>query len=154
MNLPEINAYGSITKCVKIIDYKWELFSMTDQLAVGQIIKGKVTGIQPYGAFVAINDEVQGLVHISEITHGFVKDVNDYLAIGDEVNVKIIHIDEENDKVSLSIRATMDAPEKQAKPKSTPQKQQEQPTNGFNTLKDKLEEWIAQSEQREKIYKN
>src|SRR5699024_10519238 len=132
----------------------WELFSMTDQLAVGQIIKGKVTGIQPYGAFVAINDEVQGLVHISEITHGFVKDVNDYLAIGDEVNVKIIHIDEENDKVSLSIRATMDAPEKQAKPKSTPQKQQEQPTNGFNTLKDKLEEWMTQSEQREKIYKN
>src|SRR5699024_9374652 len=127
---------------------------MTDQLAVDQIIKGKVTAIQPYTAFVTINDDVQGLAHMSEITHGFVKDVNDYLAISDEVNDKIIHIDEENDKVSLSIRATMDAPEKQAKPKSTPQKQQEQPTNGFNTLKDKLEEWIAQSEQREKIYKN
>src|SRR5699024_11096891 len=116
--------------------------------------KGKETGIQPYGAFVAINEEVQGLVHSSEITHGIVKDVNDYLDIGDEVNVKIIHIDEENDKVSLSIRANMEATEKQAKPKSTTQKQQEQPTNGFNTLKDKLEEWIAQSEQREKIYKN
>src|SRR5699024_10178364 len=154
MNLPEINAYGSITKCVKIIDYKWELFSMTDQLAVGQIIKGKVTGIQPYGAFVAINDEVQGLVHISEITHGFVKDDNVSLAFGEEVNGKIIEIDEENDKVYLTIRATMDAPEKEAKPKSTQQKQQEQPTNGCNTLKDKLEEWIAQSEQREKIYKN
>ncbi|HEX6594490.1 MAG TPA: S1 domain-containing post-transcriptional regulator GSP13 [Bacillota bacterium] len=126
---------------------------MTDQLAVDQVLQGKVTGIQPYGAFVAINDDIQGLVHISEITHGFVKDVNDHLAIGDEVTVKILHIDEKNEKVSLSIRATIEPLEKQAKPKKKREKQQNQQTSGFNTLKDKLEEWIAQSEHREKTYK-
>ncbi len=121
---------------------------MTDKIEVGQIFTGKVTGIQPYGAFVALNDEVQGLVHISEVTHGFVKDINDHLSVGDEVNVKVLNIDEEKNKVSLSIRATEEPPKKQAKPQS-PAKQSvklEENTSGFNTLKEKLEEWIEQSE--------
>jgi len=121
---------------------------MADKIEVGQIINGKVTGIQPYGAFVALNDEVQGLVHISEVTHGFVKDINDHLSVGDEVSVKVLNIDEEKNKVSLSIRATEEAPKKQAK---APAKKQakvkvEENNAGFNTLKDKLEEWIQQSE--------
>ncbi len=71
---------------------------MAEKLEVGQILKGKVTGIQPYGAFVALNEEVQGLVHISEVTHGFVKDINDHLTVGDEVSVKVLSIDEEKIK--------------------------------------------------------
>ncbi|MDC3412389.1 S1 domain-containing post-transcriptional regulator GSP13 [Aquibacillus sp. 3ASR75-11] len=132
---------------------------MADKFEVGQIIEGKVAGIQPYGAFVALNEEIQGLVHISEVTHGFVKDINEHLSIGDEVKVKIINIDEEKNKYSLSIRATEEAPKKPEK-KAKPQKQQvnkQQEDNnsaGFNTLKDKLEEWIEQSEDRESTYKN
>src|SRR5690625_6422821 len=80
------------------------MFSMTSKFAVSQVIEGKVTGIQPYGAFVALDDETQGLVHISEVTHGFVKDINDHLAVGDQVKVKILEINEENNKISLSIR--------------------------------------------------
>ncbi|GGA76529.1 S1 domain-containing post-transcriptional regulator GSP13 [Ornithinibacillus halotolerans] len=121
---------------------------MSDKIEVGQIINGKVTGIQPYGAFVALNEEVQGLVHISEVTHGFVKDINDHLSVGDEVSVKVLNIDEAKNKVSLSIRATEEAPKKQEK---APVKKQvkakvEESNSGFNTLKDKLEEWIQQSE--------
>ncbi|MFS0674387.1 S1 domain-containing post-transcriptional regulator GSP13 [Ornithinibacillus sp. 179-J 7C1 HS] len=121
---------------------------MTDKIEVGQIIDGKVTGIQPYGAFVALNDEVQGLVHISEVTHGFVKDINEHLSVGDEVKVKVLNIDESKNKISLSIRATEEPPKKQAKPQA-PAKQSvklEENTSGFNTLKEKLEEWIEQSE--------
>ncbi|WP_047983659.1 S1 domain-containing post-transcriptional regulator GSP13 [Ornithinibacillus californiensis] len=120
---------------------------MTDKIEVGQIINGKVTGIQPYGAFVALNDEVQGLVHISEVTHGFVKDLNEHLSVGDEVKVKVLNIDEEKNKVSLSIRATEEAPKKQApKPQAKQPVRTEDNTAGFNTLKEKLEEWIEQSE--------
>ncbi|GAB3047538.1 S1 domain-containing post-transcriptional regulator GSP13 [Virgibacillus ainsalahensis] len=120
---------------------------MTNKLESGQILEGKVTGIQPYGAFVALNEEVQGLVHISEITHGFVKDINDHLTVGDDVKVEVLNVDEEKNKVSLSIRATEEAPKKPAKPqKSNPVKQQEDDAAGFNTLKDKLQEWIDQSE--------
>ncbi|SHG48136.1 S1 domain-containing post-transcriptional regulator GSP13 [Ornithinibacillus halophilus] len=129
---------------------------MADKIEVGQIIQGKVTGIQPYGAFVALNDDVQGLVHISEVTHGYVKDINEHLTVGDEVNVKVLSVDEENNKVSLSIRATEEPPKK--RPKAQPKKQVQQPQNdsgaGFNTLKEKLEEWIEQSESREGTFKN
>lgn len=130
---------------------------MTDKFETGQVLEGKVTGIQPYGAFVALDDETQGLVHISEVTHGFVKDINDHLTVGDEVNVKVLNVDSEKNKVSLSIRATEEAPKKQTKtPRSQPANQQQQQDSeaGFNTLKDKLEEWIEQSEEREETYKN
>lgn len=117
---------------------------MSEKFTEGQVLTGKVTGVQPYGAFVALDDKIQGLVHISEVTHGFVKDINEFIAVGDEVNVKILSIDEEKNKYSLSIRATEEAPK--AKPqKSNPSQNQEE--QGFNTLKDKLSEWLKQSEQ-------
>ncbi|MEC5424904.1 S1 domain-containing post-transcriptional regulator GSP13 [Virgibacillus sp. C22-A2] len=127
---------------------------MTSNFETGQILEGKVTGIQPYGAFVALNEELQGLVHISEVTHGYVKDINDHLTVGDEVKVKVLNVDENKNKVSLSIRATEEAPKKPAKAqRSKPVQQQDADTSGFNTLKDKLEEWIHQSEEREGTFK-
>ncbi|MYL33774.1 general stress protein 13 [Pontibacillus yanchengensis] len=127
----------------------------------GQVLDGKVTGIQPYGAFVALDDEVQGLVHISEVTHGYVKDINEHLTVGDEVKVKILNIDEQKGKYSLSIRATQEAPQQQPKQrKQKPQQQQNHQVQsqddapaGFNTLKDKLDEWIDQSKERENTYR-
>ncbi|WP_332695684.1 S1 domain-containing post-transcriptional regulator GSP13 [Halalkalibacter lacteus] len=126
---------------------------------VGSIVEGKVTGIKPFGAFVALDEKKQGLVHISEVAHGFVKDINDVLKVGDEVKVKIMNVEEESGKISLSIRATQEAPERPARPakprpaggggfggggrKPAPQKQQQQ--QGFNTLEDKLKEWLKQS---------
>lgn len=123
---------------------------MAGKFEVGNIVAGKVTGIQPYGAFVALDEETQGLVHISEITHGFVKDVNEHLKVGDEIQVKILSVDEAAGKIGLSIRATMEAPEQPEKAKR-PRKRaaaivnQDEDSQGFNTLKDKLQEWIAQS---------
>lgn len=121
---------------------------MTSNFEIGQILDGKVTGIQPYGAFVALDEETQGLVHISEVTHGYVKDIHEYLTVGDEVKVKVLQVDEEKNKVSLSIRATHEAPK--AKPKQVKQKQEETEPAGFNTLKDKLEEWMKQSSYNKK----
>ncbi|MDZ5472058.1 S1 domain-containing post-transcriptional regulator GSP13 [Bacillus sp. 31A1R] len=130
---------------------------MSEKIEVGSVIKGKVTGIQPYGAFVALDENTQGLVHISEVTHGFVKDINEHLKVGDEVNVKVLSVDEAAGKIGLSIRATEEAPEVPAaapKAKKQPRKRQaaaaiKQDTEtpqGFNTLKDKLQEWIEQSQ--------
>ncbi|WP_082233516.1 S1 domain-containing post-transcriptional regulator GSP13 [Halobacillus massiliensis] len=129
---------------------------MSDKFQEGQVLEGKVTGIQPYGAFVALDEKVQGLVHISEVTHGYVKDINEHLTEGDEVQVKILNIDEQSNKYSLSIRATQEAPkQEQRRPrKQAPkQQQQEEAAAGFNTLKDKLEDWIKQSDDREKFRK-
>ncbi|HAO5917653.1 TPA: general stress protein 13 [Listeria monocytogenes] len=111
---------------------------------VGDVVSGKVAGIQSYGAFVALDNSTQGLVHISEITHGFVKDIHDFLEVGQEVKVKILDIDEEKNKISLSIRATEEAPKEQPtkkKPASSSENDE-----GFNTLRDKLEEWIKKAD--------
>ena len=50
--------------------------STIDDYKVGMTVYGKITGIKPYGAFVKFDDNVSGLIHISEISHGFVKDIN------------------------------------------------------------------------------
>ena len=119
---------------------------------LGDVLNGKVTGIQPYGAFVALDEDTQGLVHISEITYGFVKDVSEFLSVGQEVEVKILEIDEEAEKISLSIRALQERPaalrKKDAPPrKSLQDRVDESDANGFNSLKDKLQDWIEQSGQ-------
>ncbi|WP_088809831.1 MULTISPECIES: S1 domain-containing post-transcriptional regulator GSP13 [Listeria] len=110
---------------------------------VGDVVTGKVAGIQGYGAFVALDDKTQGLVHISEVTHGFVKDIHDFLEIGQEVKVKILDMDEENNKISLSIRATEEVkPERN----SSPKKETKGADEGFNTLRDKLQEWVEKAD--------
>lgn len=80
------------------------------KLEAGSIAKGIVTGIQPYGAFVAIGEDIQGLVHISEVSHQFVKDIRDFIKVGDEVTVKILSIDEKTKRASLSMRAVKAVP--------------------------------------------
>ena len=77
------------------------------------VLKGKVTGIQSFGAFVELEGEkTQGLVHISEVSNTYVKDINEFLTVGQEVEVKVIKIDEEKNKISLSMRALMPEPER------------------------------------------
>ncbi|WP_208559352.1 CvfD/Ygs/GSP13 family RNA-binding post-transcriptional regulator [Marinilactibacillus kalidii] len=71
---------------------------------IGDRVRGNVTGIQPYGVFVALDDETQGLVHISELKHGFIKEIEDIVTIGDAVDVIVMDIDEYSKKISLSMR--------------------------------------------------
>ncbi|MCI8633297.1 MAG: S1 RNA-binding domain-containing protein [Lachnospiraceae bacterium] len=81
-------------------------------IEVGAVLKGKVTGIQSFGAFVALEGEnTQGLVHISEVSNTYVKDINEFLQVGQEVEVKVIKLDEASNKISLSMRALMPNPE-------------------------------------------
>lgn len=132
---------------------------MSEKIEVGSVITGKVTGIQPYGAFVALDENTQGLVHISEVTHGFVKDINEHLKVGDEVKVKVLSVDEAAGKIGLSIRATEESPQAEAKARkprkrqAAPIKMEDESAQGFNTLKDKLQEWIDQSQREDLIKK-
>lgn len=121
---------------------------MSNKYKVGDIVSGKVTGIQPYGAFVALDANTQGLVHISEITYGFVKSITDYLNVGDVVRVKILDIADNDEKISLSLRALQEKPTKrkeQLPRKSLQDRVDEKDSVGFNSLKEKLSEWIEES---------
>lgn len=122
---------------------------MTGKYEAGDELSGTVTGIQPYGAFVALDEKTQGLVHISEITYGFVKDIHEHLSVGQEVTVKVLEIDDVDHKISLSIRALEEPPTPIKKltrsRKSLQERVDEQDEKGFNSLKDKLEDWIDKS---------
>lgn len=122
---------------------------MTGKYEAGEELSGTVTGIQPYGAFVALDETTQGLVHISEITYGFVKDIHEHLSVGQQVTVKVLDVDDSDKKISLSIRALEEAPtpvKKFNRPrKSLQERVDEQDEKGFNSLKDKLRDWIDKS---------
>ena len=57
---------------------------------VGEVREGVISGIQPYGAFVQLDSGEKGLIHISEISKGYVKDVAQFLHVGERVRVKIL----------------------------------------------------------------
>ena len=71
---------------------------------VGNIVKGTVSGIETYGAFINFDEYYSGLIHISEISNNFVRNVNDYVNIGETIRVKIIDTDHENCQLKLSIK--------------------------------------------------
>ena len=86
-----------------------EPWSVIDEnYEVGQVIEGKVVQIKEYGAFIELEPGLDGLVHISEVAHKRVGNINDELTIGETVNAKILEIDKERRRISLSIRETID----------------------------------------------
>jgi len=84
-------------------DDPWK--QLVKDFSVGVIVTGKVTKIVPFGSFVEIGEGVEGLVHISEMARGHVETPEDVVAVGDEVQVKIMDIDLDRRRISLSIRA-------------------------------------------------
>ena len=82
---------------------------------IGQVYKGKVQRIVDFGAFVNVAPNKDGLVHISEITHGRVENIRDFFKEGDEIEVKVIDIDQQN-RIKLSIKALHPAPAAEAVP--------------------------------------
>lgn len=81
-------------------------------IEVGSKVKGKVTGITNFGAFVELEEKTTGLVHISEVADSYVKDINEYLSVGEEVTVKVINV-EKDGKIGLSIKKAKDKPVRQ-----------------------------------------
>ena len=106
----------------------------------GRIIRGTVTGIESYGVFVSCDDYYTGLIHISEISHGFVKNINDFVNIGDLIFVEILDVDEELGHLRLSIK-NIDYKKKIAVKKKIIH---ETPL-GFKTLEYKLPIWIDEA---------
>ena len=82
-------------------------------LEVGAIVEGKVTGLTAFGAFVSLPDGKSGMVHISEVSNSFVKDIKDFLKEGQDVKVKIVNITDEG-KISLSIKKADETPRESA----------------------------------------
>ncbi|CAB1130103.1 putative RNA degradation protein; polyribonucleotide nucleotidyltransferase or phosphorylase [Candidatus Hydrogenisulfobacillus filiaventi] len=121
-----------------------------EEVGVGKIVEGTVTGIAPFGAFVALPNGKTGLVHISEIADVYVRDIKDFVKENDRVKVKILSMDE-NGKIGLSIR--------QAQPGASATREREgdrrarrgrsdRGTGGHASFEDKLARFMRESEDR------
>lgn len=107
-----------------------------DKYHVGDIILGYVSGIENYGLFVIIDDVYNGLIHISEISDHFIRDINKVADIGEQIKVKIVDIDEENHQLKLSIKNLNYRITKKKKSYIKETK------NNFLTLENMLYKWI------------
>ena len=106
----------------------------------GKIVKAIVSGIELYGIFVNLDEYYSGLIHISEISHNYVKDIHNFVKIGDIIYVEIIDVDEDSCHLKLSIKnINYKSQQKRRKRKIV-----ETPL-GFKTLKYKLPIWIDES---------
>ena len=77
------------------------------QVEIGSVLEGKVTGIAKYGAFVQLPGGKTGMVHISEVSNSYVKEINEHLSENDAVKVKVLAITPEG-KISLSIKQCLE----------------------------------------------
>ena len=102
----------------------------------GSVVKATITNIESYGAFAKLDDEYSGLIHISELTDRFVKDITDYVEPGDVINVKILDINENKNQVKLSVKGVNNDLYKKKKRKL------KETVFGFYLLKSKLPVWI------------
>lgn len=115
------------------------------EFRIGDILDGEVTGIQDYGVFVKLSEELQGLVHISECKHGYVSNLEKFVKIGQSVKVVIIDIDEYSKKISLSMRVLEKIDTPLFPLRSRKKKKRQQPDIGFKTISNQLPKWIDQA---------
>ena len=123
---------------------------------IGEIVQGTVTGSQPYGAFVQLDDHTQGLIHISECRSAFIRHVGDELHVGQVIDVMILDIDQYNEKISLSRRSVLDANQKVRTDRENQRVDNwhhhywtNQHLNiGFETIADNRDDMIAEALQR------
>lgn len=106
-------------------------------IEVGSKLQGKVTGITNFGAFVELPEGKTGLVHISEVADNYVKDINDHLSQGDQVEVKVINVGDDG-KIGLSIK----------KAKENQNRRPPKPRKPVESFEQKMNRFMKDSEER------
>ena len=103
---PENNRVILSRKAVEQAENDVKKASLLDSLNEGDVIKGKVARLTNFGAFVDIGG-VDGLVHVSELSHEHVQSPEDVVSVGQEVDVKVKSVEKDSERISLSIKATL-----------------------------------------------
>jgi len=94
---------------IKPLDLEWR------EITKGMVIKGKVTRLEKFGAFIEIGAERPGLVHISEMTHDYIKSPGEVVKEGDEVEVQVLSVNRQKRQIKLSMKALEEVPVKVVK---------------------------------------
>ena len=125
----------------------WDLAA--EKYAEGDIVHGRVVRIVPFGAFVEVERGIDGLVHVSQITHEWLENPTSALTIGEEVDAKIIGFNPAERKITLSIKALQPRPEFEPRP----EREDQQPAGGRRERGGKKSRRTAQSYVEEDEYR-
>lgn len=110
---------------------------MSNKIKENEIIRVKITGIQKYGAFASLeNNDYNGLIHISEISYGYVKNIHDFMNVGDAIYAEVLNVDDESKQIKLSIKDI------DYKKDGVKLKRMAETKSGFTPLRDNLDNWI------------
>jgi ribosomal protein S1 len=132
-----LNVGDEVTVWVERVDRQRNqiMVSMVEPLAVdwndlknGQVYTGKVSRLEDFGAFVDIGAEREGLVHISELSHEFVKHPSEMLKVGGEIEVQVLGFSKRKRRIDLSIKALQDKPEIETRAPAGPAEAQNRPS--------------------------
>jgi len=107
----------------------------------GNIVRGKVTGIQSYGAFVQLSEDCNGLIHISELSDGYVKDIRDFVHVGENIEVKVLKINNQSRQARLSLKGISHNNHRYQRMKAA----DFETSNGFAPLAHHLPIWVRES---------
>ncbi|MFH5811875.1 S1 domain-containing RNA-binding protein [Companilactobacillus sp. FL22-1] len=118
---------------------------------VGTKTEGKVTGITNFGAFVDLGEGQSGMVHISEIADGYVKDIHDVLSVGD--TVKVLVLSEKDHKIALSIKQASDKPKPKYHEHRSHERSERKPQPKRESFDDMMSGFMKESEERLSILK-
>ena len=120
-------------------------------IEIGAVVEGEVTGITNFGAFLQLPEGKVGLIHISEVSNVYVKDIHDFLKEHQKVRAKVLSIDERG-KIALSLKQVEEKPEtpaRPARPKDTPVVEKRSPRQaGPLSFEDKLSKFMKDSDDR------
>lgn len=131
---------------IKPLDLEWR------ELSKDMVVKGKITRLEKFGAFVDIGAERPGLIHISEMTHDYIKSPEDVVKTGDEVEVKILSVNRQKKQIKLSMKALEEPPMKAIKETKSAKNEKEEQTEEVEVIPTAME--IALREAMEKSQKD
>ncbi len=123
---------------IKPLDLDWR------DIGADMVIKGKVTRLENFGAFVDIGAERPGLVHISEMTHDYIKTPGDVVKEGDEVEVKVLSVDKRKRQIKLSMKALTEAPVREPREGRPPRDRSERGDRSQRA--DRVMDYVQESE--------
>lgn len=127
---------------LQTVEFRGDVKDIKD-LELGMMLNGKVTNVTNFGVFVDIGVHQDGLIHISELSHTYIKDPASVVAVGDVVKVKILSVDKKRKRIGLSIKAAVEVPEmpkKKKKKKKKKRMKQVSEVTPESSLQKRLEE--------------
>jgi len=114
------------------------------EIHVGDLIIGEITQVRPYALFLTFEDGKQGLLHISEISNLYIRDIEKYGTVGDKLRVKVLEIDPNNGFLRVSLKQVSEDMAYSTHEESRKNKVVTD-ENEFKTLKDNLPKWIEET---------